>query len=271
MGLGRCDDPPVLSPAKIANSILLPSALTVALAVAQTLAMSAVAPSAHARKPNSSGKLVVMSTTSGADIFIDGKRAGSVPRERPFNMSVGKHTLRLELRGYNPIEKEIDIQPGKKLEIEVDLLAFAGVLLVETPGVTAEVVVDGQPLGPTPFDGDVTVGSRSIEIRASGYKSYKAQLIIKGGQLYPLNVDLEIDPTEPFVVARPNEPAEADDGADGFSLGLPEGWYTEPWVIIGAGAAVVVAIGAAVLLSADEEAPAGPTPEQTLTVGAGYP
>ena len=250
----RCDDPAVRAAPLIALAALLLAATP-----------------GHARKAKKSGKLVILSTTSGADIFIDGKRAGSVPREKPFNMSVGRHTIRLELRGYTPIEKQVDIKPGKKLEIEADLLAFAGILLVETPGVTAEVVVDGQPQGPTPFDGDVTIGNRSIEIRAPGYVTHKTQLIIKGGQLYPLNVDLDIDPTAPLPVAKKDEAgAGEDDGGGGFDLGLPEGWYKEPWVIIGAGAAVVVAIGAAVFLSADEEAPSGPTPEQTLPVGAGF-
>ena len=70
--------------------------------------------------------------------------------------------------------------------------------------------------------------------------------------------------------ASAETPPEVDDDADGFDLGLPEGWYKEPWVIIGAGAAVVVAIGAAVLLSAEDPPPSGPTPEQTVSVGAGY-
>jgi hypothetical protein len=63
---------------------------------------------------------------------------------------------------------------------------------------------------------------------------------------------------------------DGDDGGEGFDLGLPEGWYQEPWVMIGAGAAVVVAITAAIFLSADEEGPSGPTPESTLPVGTGY-
>ena len=253
--LWRCDDPPV----RTAPLIVL------AALVAAPLAL----PSAHAKKPLNMGRLKVMSTTSGADIFIDGKRIGSVPRERPFTLKAGPHVLRVELRGYTPIEKKIEIKRGKKIALEVDLLAFAGILLVETPGVTAEVVVDGKPLGPTPFDGDVTVGSRTIELRAPGYASHHTQLIIKGGQMYPINVDLDIDPTVPIVVAR-KEPAEPDDDGGGFDLGLKEGWYKEPWVLIGAGAAVVVGIGAAVVLSGDEPAPTGPTPEQTLSVGAGY-
>ncbi len=244
------------------------------VALAGLIALAAVsAPqAAEARKPRRAGRLVVLSTTSGADIFIDGKRVGSVPRERPITLPAGPHTLRVELRGYSPSDRKVSVVAGKTIQVEADLLAFAGILLVETSGVTAEVVIDGKPQGPTPFDGDVTIGKRVIEVRAPGRMTDKRELVIKGGQLYPLSIDLKIDPNAPppAPVASAETPPEVDDDADGFDLGLPEGWYKEPWVIIGAGAAVVVAIGAAVLLSAEDPPPSGPTPEQTVSVGAGY-
>ena len=203
------------------------------------------------------GKLVVLSTTTGADIFINDRRVGAVPSDRPLKLPAGRHKVRLELRGYGTIEKVVKIRPRRTRTVEIDLLAHSGILLVETAGITAEVVVDGNPRGPTPFDGDVVIGSRMILVRAPGYKPFATKLLIKGGQLYPLSPELEVDP----LAARPS-------ASDEPAWIPPAGWYKEPWVLATAGA-VVVGAAAAMWLSGDPEAPQ-PQADHTLKIGRGY-
>ncbi len=203
------------------------------------------------------GKLVVLSTTAGADIFIDDRRVGAVPSDRPLKLAVGSHTVRLELRGYATVEKVVKIRRGRTRKVEIDLLAHSGVVMVETAGITAEVVIDGKPLGPTPFDGEVVIGPRMILVRAPGYKPFASKLLIKGGQLYPLSVDLEVDPL-----------AERPAGPDVAAWSLPAGWYKDPWVLATAGA-MVVGAAAAMWLSGDPEA-RPPRADHTLKIGPGY-
>jgi len=210
-----------------------------------------------ASKKGRGGKLVVLSTTAGADIFVDDRRVGAVPSDRPLKLSAGAHTVRLELRGYAPVEKVVKIRRGRTRTVEIDLLAHSGVVMVETPGITAEVVIDGKPLGPTPFDGDVVIGPRMILVRAPGYKPFATKLLIKGGQLYPLSLDLEVDP----LAQRP-----ADLGSPAWSL--PAGWYKEPWVLATAGV-MVLGTAAAMWLSGDPEDRA-PSADHTLKIGRGY-
>ena len=213
-----------------------------------------VAPPAAEARRSKTGRLVVLSTTSGADILLDGKRAATVPSERPFSLSPGEHTVRVELRGYTSYEQTIRIRPGKEMSIEADLIAHSGILMVETPGVTAQVLVDGKPLGPTPFDDEVTIGDRTIEVQARGYVPYRTRQTVKGGQFYPISVELQRDPDAP--------PPEEEG-----PTGPP--WWENPWVWVGAGAAVltVSAIGVGLSLADDNERP---EPDARLRILEGY-
>ena len=66
------------------------------------------------------GLLVLSSTPAIADIYIDGENKGETPI-RINKIKVGKHTLRLEKKGYKPLSKVFTIEDGKTLELEETL------------------------------------------------------------------------------------------------------------------------------------------------------
>ena len=73
-------------------------------------------PAAEARKPKpkKGGRMVILSATSGAEIFVDGERIGTVPSETPIPLSAGTHHIKVELRGYTAYEDDVRIRSGRE-------------------------------------------------------------------------------------------------------------------------------------------------------------
>jgi hypothetical protein len=117
------------------------------------------------------GTIHVTVTEPGAAIEIDGHPAGATPLVKPLRVNLGRVHLVISKSGFDPIEQDIDVKPGSDATV-------AGPLLVETKtghvsvtidgGEAAHVFVDGQDVGPAPYEGDVAPGSHAIEARGAG-------------------------------------------------------------------------------------------------------
>ena len=66
--------------------------------------------------------VLVVSTTPMANLFIDGKSVGETPIQT--SLTVGKHSLRMEKDGYQPLTKTVTIEENKTLEVEEQLEAL---------------------------------------------------------------------------------------------------------------------------------------------------
>ena len=60
-------------------------------------------------------------TPPGAAILADGKAMGTTPTD--VELTPGKHILHIELAGYLPIDKDVDVTYGAKEEVKSDLVA----------------------------------------------------------------------------------------------------------------------------------------------------
>ena len=75
--------------------------------------------------------MLVVSTTPIANLFIDGKAAGETPMQTSLN--VGKHTLRMEKKGYKPMTETVTIEEDKTVEVEKQLEALPEPIVKEKP------------------------------------------------------------------------------------------------------------------------------------------
>lgn len=67
------------------------------------------------------GKLHVETTPPGATITADGKQMGTTPAD--IELTPGKHILKLELAGFLPIDKDVDVVFGSKGDLKSELEA----------------------------------------------------------------------------------------------------------------------------------------------------
>jgi outer membrane receptor protein involved in Fe transport len=110
------------------------------------------------------GSLLVSTDERGALITIDGRAVGFTPAVIP-NVPVGRQKVRVILRGYAPIEREILVEAGKQAElVAIDLAAVHEVTAVSR---YAEAIEDA-PSSVTVIDGR--------ELRAFGYPTIAESL-----------------------------------------------------------------------------------------------
>lgn len=158
---------------------------------------------ARRRRATSSKKvkattLELMSMTRGAKIYIDDKLIGEVPLEEPIALSPGTHTVRLQKRGFNSYIDTIKIADGEQRELEADLVPSGGVVKIKCNVPRSQVLLDGKPIGRTPFDGDVTPGKHTLQVVAPGKLQDTRVIEVVAGEAIQIAVTLK-DVPPPIV------------------------------------------------------------------------
>jgi hypothetical protein len=202
---------------------------------AGAVTMLAVGPSLAARpkppknqkapKMDVPGSLTIMSLTHGAIVELDGKEVGKVPLEDALVVLAGEHTVKVHKRGFANHEETFTVAPGEAVDLEIDLLAWAGILQITTAEPGAAVKVDGKVLGVTPFDQDVPAGKKVVTVSRPDFYDEVRDLEIHAGEYYQFDIALKPLPKE----------------VAGDSQAFYETWWF--WTIVGvAGAGTAAAI-----------------------------
>ncbi len=183
------------------------------------------------------GKLDVRVDVPGARLELDGVDVGKTPLERPLEVASGTRTLTVVARGHHPSHHRVSIAGGATEVVNVQLEPLEGriaSLAVESRLLGAEVVVDGRVLGKTPLAAPLSLapGRYTLELRRSGYRSSKRDVVLGDGASASVELNPEIDAAAvaksggmiEIVVSDPSAVAFIDDRpVRGFSLRLPSG------------------------------------------------
>jgi hypothetical protein len=186
----------------------------------------------HARveKPHAfgAGQLIIDSSTTGAEVFVDGELVGKVPLGGPVYLSPGEHTIKVVKPGFAPMIDVFTIGRKKPTKLDVELVPVTAVLKVTSTVEKARVFVDGKFVGEAPLTAELDVGPRAIQVSKGGYRDFFQNVSAVAGQTVALDVRLEELP-EGLNPYKPKGPP-------------PKRWYEKWWVwtIVG-----VVAVGAA--------------------------
>lgn len=141
--------------------------------------------------------ITISSMTKGAKVFIDDKEVGDVPLAGPVEVDANqRHTVRVQKRGYTPFIDTVLPSSGQTVEVEADLVATGGFVKIASLdlGLKLQIVIDGQIVGTTPFDGDVAPGTHAVEARATGYLPETRTIDVKAGQQTALEFALKVVP-----------------------------------------------------------------------------
>ena len=71
---------------------------------------------ANLKQVGRKGELVVLTEPSGAAVYLNGRSVGTSPYEGK-GLSSGKYTVRVTKEGYEPWEKDVAVEAGKKAEV----------------------------------------------------------------------------------------------------------------------------------------------------------
>jgi hypothetical protein len=188
---------------------------------------------ARAERARHAGWVEIVSSTIGAEVFVDGEQVGQVPLPDRLALPVGEHSVKVSKRGFTQHLEVIGIKRGMTTVVAVDLLALSGVLRVEVDQPGARVFVDGDYVGEAPLVYDVDPGSREITVSAGGYRDLVRTVEVVAGEEVRVAAELERLPPEQDPTRAPPPP--------------PRRWYEQWWVWTTVGA-VVVAVAVAVPL-----------------------
>ena len=200
------------------------------------------------------GWLRVTSPTQGALVEVDGKPVGRTPLKQPIELSPGTHALKVIAPGKRVFERQVEVAASEATSLSAVLEEEPGRLRVQVEPATAHVRIDGKVVE-RGRGGSVELapGSHFVRVEAEGYEAEEKTVEMKAGVEARLDVALR-KKAAPIVVAVKSEPPKAV-AANDLSAKTPviekKGLSTMSWVLIGTGAAAVVAGGivAGVLLA----------------------
>jgi PEGA domain-containing protein/tetratricopeptide repeat protein len=144
------------------------------------------------------GWLEVRSNVAAADVYMDGKEAGSVGRT-PYlaNVTPGKHTLIVTKEGFTEVAKDVNIVAGEVHKFDVTL-EKAPIGFIHVGGTSIEgaiVKLDGKvvcPAAPCRFQSPD--GDHQIDVEKPGLKTYSRKMTVIKATETELSVKLM--PTE---------------------------------------------------------------------------
>jgi hypothetical protein len=141
--------------------------------------------------------LQVVTSPPGARVFLDEPANGTVgPTPWGDVVRAGRHNIWVELPGYQPVEREIEVGLGAEEQIEIALerLPF-GIARVLTNVEGSMIEIDGQEIGVAPLDHQIPPGEHQLLVQSDGMKDYETAFTINAGQTTRLLVRLNPRPS----------------------------------------------------------------------------
>jgi hypothetical protein len=120
-------------------------------------------------------RIVVRASVPEATVTIDGEEYGNPPITiEPAEL--GTHSIVVRAPGFREVRRTCSIEPGRNCEVYAELNLLGVPVRVEANVAHAQLYVDGELLGPVPWEGDLAAGTRQLEVRAQGYANHVEQV-----------------------------------------------------------------------------------------------
>lgn len=135
------------------------------------------------------GKVEFVSKPAGADVYIDGVKAGVTPYISD-RVLIGKHNVKMLKKGHKDEEFSFSSVKDELFRKELELVNFCNTQFVITPSY-ASLYVDGTYVpGSQQNRVQVTAGDYQIKIRSHGYSDYNKKMRLDGNTPPTINVTL---------------------------------------------------------------------------------
>jgi serine/threonine-protein kinase len=197
-------------------------------------AVAKVAPAAP-RPPPAPRLVAIALTTSaaGAQVIVDRNPQWSCLAPCSLELPRGRHVAVASLPGYRSYPKifEVGSDPG---EVDIQMRAITGTLLISSEPSGAEVLVDGRRIqGATNLQHDAAPGYHVVLVRKPGAGTAERSVQVQEAGLHPVHFILRSEGVERSRLSVRSDPAGADIvvndtqrmGATPADIDLPPGRY----------------------------------------------
>lgn len=145
---------------------------------------------------------MITSTPRGAQVFKNGKVVGITPCLIA-GLPVGLHKVRLQLAGTVPQEISWEVTSDRPFMTHVRMAANTGTLKVTSAPRDAQLFIDGEEKGLTPFDEKIEQGDHEIKVTKNGYEPYTTNINLKRNGTLSVHALLKIKPIPLIITSKP--------------------------------------------------------------------
>jgi len=146
------------------------------------------------------GYLTVRTPKPGADVYIDTKEGGSIgktPLGKP--VPAGKHKIWVEMPGFEPASKEVEVQVGEEVKVTVEMNRVSyGILKVKTNLDGSKIILDSREKKFSPLLEKLSPGIHKVEVKSKGMKKIKTTINIEKGMQTTMLVRLNPSPSKTY-------------------------------------------------------------------------
>jgi len=129
------------------------------------------------------GSLQVSSIPSGASVWLNGKVVGKTPYSEK-NLKTDQYQLLIRLDGYEDFSRSVRVNQDQTSTVNATLTALFGGLHIQSEPVGAEVFLNGQRAGTTPYENQkLRTGRYEILLHKEGYRDFASTVTLKPGQI----------------------------------------------------------------------------------------
>lgn len=156
------------------------------------------------------GAVVVKTTPADAELLVDDQPLEPDKEQdgkRLYVIPIGERVITASLANHETITEAVEIQQGKKTDIEMTLPLRSGTIAFDFDSDQEfQVSIDGEPVDVDPETGEASLpfGKHSLEVSAPGFASLKREIEV-GETNEPFPIDLEpLMATAKFSVVPPD-------------------------------------------------------------------
>ena len=127
--------------------------------------------------------LTIRSVPDNAEIFIDNQKAGTGYASKAVSIGA-EHRYKVQSDDYWPKEGQVYFEKREEKLINVELEPNIGYITIKTEPTEADVFVDKQKVGVTPYIMQkIKLGNHVIELRKTGCETYADMVTVKTGEV----------------------------------------------------------------------------------------
>ena len=141
--------------------------------------------------------LVVTTNAPGARLFVRDKAAGTIANQDALRLRTraGSATIEVLAEGYAPFKKDIDLTPGTVVKVDAQLsLKKSDALIIVRSRPSADITVDGKPIGRSPLELRLPAGQHTLIAEAPGRDTERVRMTLALGDRRELDIDLRESP-----------------------------------------------------------------------------
>jgi len=154
----------------------------------------------------------VTTEPNGATVFVDDEDRGTAPLT--LELTAGEHEIHIAHDGRRSPDRRVVTEFGDPIKLRIDLDARPGTFLVRSNVSGAEVRLNGELVGETPFTGSIPAGEYQLLVSMPGYRSVQRTVTVPPDGSEQVRADLV------SIEGKPAAPPESSKWLLGLSYGL---------------------------------------------------